>query len=171
MKNVLSRRPVSRRPISGLFFAFVLLAVVLSGCSVGSVKSPVQIVATPAGDMDLVNVFMTTNPMGLDSGTPTPRNIPLNTPKIYLGLRFRSTGTNVDKFKIDYEVLYKGLPLDTEFDSQPASWTEQSSQSTVVIMPVRKADGTPFEPGQYEGRILIDGNLIATIEWQVGSEE
>ncbi|MFM8320302.1 MAG: hypothetical protein ACKOC5_05230 [Chloroflexota bacterium] len=157
-----------------LLLVGVMLTGLLSGCQAAAPKTDpggARIVATPAANIELVDVFMTDNPMAYGSGTPMPTQLRTNLPKIYLGLRFRNTGPDVDQFKVDYKLFYKGLELESAYDSQPTSWTEQASGATVLILPVRKADKTPFEPGQYSAQILINQQLIAELTWRVGGGE
>jgi len=147
-----------------------LLAMLVSACQ-GSEKPYSRIVATPGGNVQLVNAFVTHDPMQLDKGELIPSLIPNNVKKIYLGIRFKNLGSDVDKFKVDYLITYKGLQVDTEFDSEPTSWTEQSSGATILILPIRRADKTPFADGVYEAQILIDQHVVAELRYKVGGGE
>lgn len=146
------------------------LASLLSACSPSKVENlPVQIVATPSGDIELVEVFATHNPILLSSGTPAPNIFPSGPDKIYLGIKFKSPGAEASRFQLDYELTYKGIQLETEFDSQPTSWTEQASGAEVVILPVRQKDGSAFGDGQYQAKIFLDGQHIAVLNFTIGN--
>lgn len=150
--------------------SFIALAVLLAACSPGEIENqPVQIVATPNGDIQLVQVFATHNPLLLDGGTPPPNIFPAGIDKVYLGLKFVSPGTEASRFAVDYQLSYKGLPLETEFDSQPTSWTEQASGVEVVVLPVRRKDGQALGDGPYQAKIFIDGQLIALLNFSLSN--
>jgi hypothetical protein len=148
------------------------LASLLAACSPSSAKNqPVEIVATPSGDVELVEVFATHDPMLLSSGQPLPNNFPSGLDKIYLGIKFKKHGQDVSQLKMNYDLTYKGIALETELESHPYSWTEQISQSEVVALPVRKADGSAFGDGQYQAKILLDGQLIALLNFTVNGAQ
>jgi hypothetical protein len=69
---------------------------------------------------------------------------------------------------MNYELTYKGVPLETELESHPYTWTEETSGSEVVALPVRMVDGSAFGDGQYQAKILIDGQLIALLNFTLG---
>jgi hypothetical protein len=160
---------LSQRKTLQIFILFLALASLLAACSSGSPENkPVQIVATPAGDIELVEVFATHDPTLLSSGTPIPNNFPPGLDKIYLGIKFKKHGPDVSQLKMNYELTYKGVPLETELESHPYTWTEETSGSEVVALPVRMVDGSAFGDGQYQAKILIDGQLIALLNFTLG---
>jgi hypothetical protein len=153
-----------------ILIAICVMAMLLSACSPQAAENkPVQIIATSAGDIQLAEVFATYDPTLLDSGTPVPNTFPSGLEKIYLGIKFNKQGQDISKFNLNYELNYKGVKLDTEFDSQPTNWKEQASGQDVVIMPVRKKDSTAFADGPYQGKIFINGELIALLNFTVSS--
>jgi hypothetical protein len=148
------------------------LAILLAACNPKSAENePVQIIATPSGDIELVEVFATHNPMLLSNGTPMPNNFPSGLDKIYLGIKFKKHGQDVSQMKMSYDLTYKGVELETDFDSHPQSWTEQASESEVVILPIRKVDGSAFGDGQYQAKITLDGQLIALLNFTIGGAQ
>lgn len=150
----------------------LLLGLLTGGCArAEQPKELAKIVATPSDDVQLVEAFVTHNPMLLSSGTPLPNILPANLKKIYLGLKFNNLGTDVDRFKVDYRLTYKGLPVEATFDSEPASWREQGSGANVLILPIRKKDGSVFESGEYDAELLIDGKVVAMLHWRIGGGE
>jgi len=159
------------RPLVLSLTVLALLTLLVSACSQVNEKPYSRIVATPGGDVQLINAFVTHDPTQLDKGELVPSFIPNNIKKIYLGIRFKNLGTDVDQFKVDYKMTYKGLEVQTEFDSQPTSWTEQSSGATVLILPIRRADKTPFTEGYYEATILIDQQEVAVLHYEIGGSE
>jgi hypothetical protein len=60
------------------------------------------------------------------------------------------------------------VKLETELESHPYTWTEETSGSEVVALPVRRVDGSAFGDGQYQAKILLDGQLIALLNFTVG---
>jgi len=114
-------------------------------------------------------VFATHNPVLLSGGTPAPNIFPSGLDKVYLGLKFKSPGEAESRFQVDYELNYKGIELETEFDSQPTSWTEQASGAEVVILPVRQKDGSAFGDGPYQAKIFVDGQMIALVNFTIGN--
>lgn len=146
------------------------MAMLFSACSPPAANNkPVQIIATPAGDIQIAEVFATYNPTLLDSGTPVPNTFPSGLEKIYLGVKFNKQGQDISKFNLNYELDYKGLKLDTEFDSQPTSWKEQTSGLDVIIMPVRNKDGSAFADGPYQAKLYINGDLFALLNFSVNN--
>lgn len=161
-------------PRTTLFSLLTLLALAgfLSACgSAGVENAPVEILATPSGDIELVEVFATHNPMLLSSGTPIPNNFPTGLDKIYLGIKFKKHGQDVSQMKMNYELTYKGIDLETRLESHPYSWTEQVSQAEVVTLPIVKADGSAFGDGPYQAKIIIDGQLIALLNFTIGGTQ
>ena len=153
-----------------ILIAIFVMAMLLSACgSQATENKPVQIVATPAGDIKLAEVFATHDPTLLSSGTPVPNYFPAGLDKVYLGIKFSKQGEDTSKFNLDYELDYKGVKLETEFDSQPANWKEQASGLDVVIIPVRKKDGSAFADGPYQAKIFINGELIALLNFTISS--
>lgn len=148
----------------------VFMAVLLTGCQPAQQSPSVKIVATPGGDINLVSVFLTTNPATIESGPEVQDVISSGTKKIYLGIKFQSLGKDVSRFNVDYQIKFKGLVLETEYDSQPSSWTEQSSGNLVVVLPIRQSNGEPFPDGTYEAQILINEKVVAEVRWQIGGQ-
>lgn len=146
------------------------LAVLLAACSPGEIENqPVQIMATPQGDLQLVQVFATDNPALLESATPPPNLFPSGIEKVYLGIKFISPGKEASRFAVDYQLSYKGLPLETEFDSQPSSWNEQASGAQVVILPVRRKDGQALGDGPYQAKIFINKQMVALLNFTISN--
>lgn len=152
------------------FILLVALAALLSGCQSTQKAPSVKIIATPGGDINLVSVFLTTNPATIESGPEIQEIISSGAEKIYLGIKFQSLGPDISRFRVDYRIKYKGLILETEYDSQPSSWTEQTSNNMVVVMPVRQTDQKPFPDGPYEGQILINEKVVAELTWHIGGQ-
>lgn len=158
--------------IQPICILILLMALLASGCAGPSQpKELAKIVATPRGNVALVGAFVTHNPMLLSNGTPLPNILPPDLKKIYLGLRFKNLGSDVDRFKVDYKITYKGLVVDAALDSEPTSWKEQSSGANVLILPIRKKDGSAFASGEYDGELLIDGKVVAVLHWRIGGGE
>lgn len=153
-----------------ILIAICIMAMLLSACSPQAAENkPVQIIATPAGDIQLAEVFATYNPTLLDSGTQVPNTFPTGLDKVYLGIKFNKQGQDTSKFNLNYELDYKGVKLDTEYDSSPTNWKEQASGLDVVIMPVRKKDGSAFADGPYQAKLFINGELIALLNFTVSN--
>lgn len=151
-----------------ILIAVFVMAMLVSACSPQAAgNKPVQIIATPAGDIQLAEVFATHNPTLLDSGTPLPNAFPSGLDKVYLGIKFNKRGQDTSKFNLNYELDYKGVRLDTELDGQPASWTEQASGLDVVILPIRKKDAGAFADGPYQAKLFINGELTALLNFTV----
>jgi hypothetical protein len=146
------------------------MAMLFTACSPQAAENkPVQIIATPAGDIYLAEVFAIPDPTLLSSGTPAPVTFPSGLEKVYLGIKFNKQGQDISKFNLNYELDYKGVRLDTELDSQPASWKEQASGLDIVILPVRKKDGSAFADGPYQAKLFINGELSALLNFTVSS--
>jgi hypothetical protein len=157
-----------RRPFRFLT-ALLAAAFLLNACSPSAEPNPpVVILATPSGEIELVEIFATHNPTLLTSGTPAPNVFPAGVQKIYLGIKFRTLSNAAERYNLNYELSYKGLKLETEFDSQPTSWKEQNTGLEVVILPLRRADGAAFGDGQYQAKLLVNGQLVALLNFAIG---
>jgi hypothetical protein len=151
---------------------FLALSGFLPACSPKGVENaPVQIIATPSGDIELVEVFAAHSPDIISGGQPLQNNFPAGLDKIYLGIKFKKHGQDVSQLKMNYELTYKGIELETRLESHPYSWTEQASQAEVVALPVQKSDGSAFGDGPYQAKILLDGQLIALLNFAVGGAQ